>query len=266
MHGLVKCALACAALVITLGCSSTRITQAPTPALPGQQARVFRGPVVQPVQLQYLLALPEGYDEDKQKKWPLVLFLHGMGERGSTLTNVAVHGPPKLVAQGRKFPFILVAPQCPLGDFWHAEQLIALLDDVKKQYRVDDDRVSVTGLSMGGYGTWELATTFPQYFAAAAPICGGGGIIPIAAANADRRANIKALPIWAFHGAKDNIVPLSESESMVNQLKRIGNNAKLTVYPNANHDSWTETYNNPELYSWLLQQTRQPAVKSWSSR
>jgi predicted peptidase len=199
------------------------------------------------VKLDYSLYLPQGYEKEG-KAWPLVLFLHGAGESGQDLNKVKVHGPPKLVEAGKEFPFIVVSPQAPrMG--WDVNTLNALLDDILSNYRVDRDRIYVTGLSMGGFGTWALAAAYPERFAALVPICGGGNT-----ADAKKLVNI---PIWVFHGAKDNVVPPSRSESMVNALKEAGaKNLKFTLYPNANHDSWTETYNNPEMWNWLLQQKR----------
>lgn len=202
------------------------------------------------MELEYLLSLPKEYDKDRGKAWPLMVFLHGAGERGSDINKVKVHGPAKLIEQGKEFPFIIVSPQCPENQWWpnRVETVMALIDEISEKYRVDPKRIYLTGLSMGGYGTWAIASTFPNRFAAIVPICGGGQ--PYLAAN------LKSVPIWAFHGAKDPVVPLNESERMVNAVKAFGGNAKLTVYPEAQHDSWTETYNNPDLYEWLLKQSR----------
>jgi predicted peptidase len=209
------------------------------------------------VTLKYLLYLPEDYE--KQASWPLVLFLHGSGERGDDLQLVKKHGPPKLIAAGRKFPFIVVSPQAPKskGRGWEPFELTALLDDVSEHYKVDADRVYVTGLSMGGYGAWSLAAYTPDRFAAIVPICGGGD-----PALARRLAK---LPIWVFHGAKDPVVPLERSEVMVEALKKRESDVKFTVYPEALHDSWTETYENPQLYEWLLKQ-RRPAPEAESAK
>lgn len=198
------------------------------------------------VQMDYLLYLPENYDE--QDSWPLLLFLHGAGERGDDLELVKKHGPPKLIDQGKQFPFIVVSPQCSEGVWWQPTELVALLDEIGGKYKVDADRVYVTGLSMGGFGTWELAGYAPDRLAAIAPICGGGETF-----HARRFAH---LPVWAFHGAKDTAVPLERSQIMVDELKERGGQPKLTVYPEAGHDSWTETYNNPQLYEWLLEHKR----------
>ncbi len=199
--------------------------------------------------INYLLFLPDGYAKSKEK-FPLMLFLHGSGESGSELAKVKVHGPPKIVETKHDFPFILVSPQCPEARRgWDPNVLNGLVDEIVEKYRVDKDRIYVTGLSMGGFGTWALAATFGDRFAAIAPICGGG--------NPNDAAKLKDMPIWVFHGAKDTTVPPQRSEEMVNALKAAGNTqVKFTVYPDAGHDSWTETYNNPELYAWLLQHKR----------
>lgn len=209
------------------------------------------------VTMRYLLFTPRDYDQDKNKKWPLMIFLHGAGERGTNLSKVAVHGPPKIVANRADFPFIVISPQCAPGQVWEKEAVIALLDRALKEYRVDPDRVYLTGLSMGGFGSWALASSYPDRFAAVAPICGGGNIIDVLLPAKGTEAALKTLPIWAFHGAKDSTVKLEESERMVDAFKRNGNNdVRLTVYPEAQHDSWTETYNNEELYKWFLEHTR----------
>jgi predicted peptidase len=207
------------------------------------RADSFTTTVTRTVSASYLVSLPEGYGTVDQK-WPLVLFLHGAGERGSDLELVKKHGPPKLIAAGTSFPFIMVAPQCPENQWWSEDVLAALLDRIEETYSVDKFRVYVTGLSMGGYGTWRLATLNPDRFAAIAPVCGGGDVSTV--------CSIKNTPVWAFHGAKDPVVPLQESQQMVDKLKSCGGDVKLTVYPEAGHDSWTETYDNPELYTWML--------------
>jgi predicted peptidase len=201
------------------------------------------------VTLKYFVYLPADYD--KQDKWPLILFLHGAGERGDNLDKVKVHGPPKLVAEGKPMPFIIVSPQCPNGHWWNNEliPLSALLDEVESNYKVDQDRVYLTGLSMGGYGTWALGAYSPNRFAALIPICGGGEMLVTRA--------LRNMPIWAFHGGKDPVVPVKRSQELIDALKRTNDDAKLTIYPDALHDSWTATYNNPEIYEWLLKHKRQ---------
>lgn len=197
-------------------------------------------------QMQYLLYLPEDYET--KDAWPLLLFLHGAGERGDNLDLVKVHGPPKLIDKGKHFPFIVVSPQCPKDQWWDATILTGLLDQLVEEYKVDTGRIYVTGLSMGGFGTWALAAKTPKRFAAIAPICGGGEPLWV--------RNIKDLPVWAFHGAKDPVVPLERSTIMIEAMKKAGASPKLTVYPDLAHDSWTITYENPELYNWLLSHER----------
>jgi len=222
-----------------------------------QEAKIFKQQITHSVELRYLLFFPEGYKEDDSKRWPLMLFLHGAGERGTNLSKVALHGPPNLVKTRKDFPFILVAPQCSSGQTWSDEELLHLLDDLQQKHRVDENRIYLTGLSMGGYGAWSLGLKNSDRFAAIAPICGGGTILDILLPRPGKLAALKRLPVWVFHGAKDSIVPLRESENMVEALKKEGNpNVKFTVYPEADHDSWTETYNNQKLYDWFLQQSR----------
>ena len=220
-------------------------------------ARTFHWNTTRAGEMQYLSYVPKDYAGKDGKRWPLMLFLHGAGERGTDVQRVAIHGPPKLVKQGKEFPFIIIAPQCAEGDRWHDDALLELLDHAIREYAVDKNRVYLTGLSMGGFGTWKLAVAHPELFAAIVPICGGGETIDVLLAARERGAALKSLPVWAFHGAKDPVVPLEESERMVNALKKLGGKeVKLTVYPEAQHDSWTETYNNPELYEWLSKQSR----------
>jgi predicted peptidase len=205
----------------------------------------------------YLLFTPRDYKAEGEP-WPLLLFLHGLGECGNNeLARVKVHGPPKLVEAKGDFPFVLVSPQCPpqpggLKDIpkaWKAEQLIQLVDHVSNNMNIDSDRVYVTGLSMGAYGTWRLVAAYPERFAAAVPICGGGE-------PGEWADSLRRVPIWAFHGARDAVVPLSESEKMVDAVRRAGGDVRLTVYPEVEHDSWTQTYDNHEVYQWLLSHRR----------
>ena len=151
---------------------------------------------------------------------------------------------------------MVVSPQCPAGQFWSNEILFPLLEEVLDKYRVDRNRVYLTGLSMGGYGAWKLAASFPERFAAVAPVCGGGDVLPVVLAESKKLRAIKTLGVWAFHGADDPVVPVQESERMVAALRRVGNDAKLTIYPECGHDSWTQTYNNPTLYDWFLEHRR----------
>jgi predicted peptidase len=214
----------------------------------GQQAQKLEVQIVKNLELEYLLSLPKNY-RSSRKKFGLILFLHGSGESGNDLEKVKKHGLPKMLEAGLELPCIVVSPQCPAGTWWNTETLAALLDDLEKTLRVDAERMYVTGLSMGGFATWELAIKHPQRFAAIVPICGGGE--PFFASE------ITHLPIWVFHGAKDDVVPLEYSQRMVEALKKYGSKrVKSKIYKRASHDSWTKTYANPKLYSWLLEQKR----------
>ncbi len=210
-------------------------------------------------ELKYLLYLPPDYSKSSDNKWPLMLFLHGAGERGTDVNRVAIHGPMSLVKQGTNFPFIIVAPQCPAAEIWDNEPLLQLLDRIESTYAVDTNRVYITGLSMGGYGAWRLGLGCPERFAALAPICGGANMIEVILGSWEKEhcKEMLKLPIWAFHGAKDDVVPPIESERVINSLKGIGHkNIKLTVYPQAKHDSWKDAYADPKFYEWLLKQSR----------
>lgn len=199
-----------------------------------------------PVLIHYWVFLPEDYS--LRKKCPLLLYLHGSGERGTDLEIVKRHGPPALIATGKLPRMIVISPQCPPGSRWDAGELLALLDHVEKQLAVDPDRIYVAGNSMGGIGTWELIAAMPERFAAAAPVAGGGKIPDLL-----RLAN---LPIWAFHGALDKTIPIDSTQQIVDALRAIGSKAKLTVYENRGHDICDLTFQREDLLEWLLQQQR----------
>ena len=196
----------------------------------------------------YLLYVPN--EKPSTGKYPLLLFLHGRGESGNDLERVKKHGPPSFLDEVSDFPFVTVSPQCSDHDVWQTRPLLRLLDEIESKLPIDKNRIYVTGLSMGGYGTWEVAQVAPDRFAAIVPICGGSQF------ELERVDVLKSLPIWAFHGAKDDVVPPEETERLVERLRSQGADVKYTLYPDAEHDSWTETYNNPELYSWLLSKSR----------
>lgn len=192
-------------------------------------------------EIKYLLYTPKNYRKDEPN--PLMIFLHGAGERGNDLELIKKHGPPKLIEAGVELPFIVASPQIALGEWWSPSTVIWVLEDIRERLNVDTSRVYLTGLSMGGYGTWETASKYPDLFAAIVPICGRGD-----PGMADR---IKHIPTWIFHGTKDTVVPESYSAAMYEALEQYGN-VSYTIYPDAEHDSWTETYENKKLYEWLL--------------
>ena len=213
-----------------------------------QSKEVFEVTIVKTIGYKYLLYLPKGYNENDKTIWPTILFLHGAGERGNNLDLVKLHGPPKL-AEKKDLPFIIISPQCPAGQYWDLDILDALLKHAVSKYKIDESRLYLTGLSMGGYGTWNLAVRYPQRFAAIAPICGGG--------DTSKVCNIKNIPVWAFHGTQDKAVPFKMSESMVNNLKSCGGNVEFTIVQDGGHDVWTQAYDNPLLFEWFLKFTNE---------
>ena len=220
-----------------------------------QSAQTLTSNISKQPLLNYWLYLPPEYDKQSAKQWPLILFLHGFGERGdsrSDLEWVKLHGIPRLLESDKDLPFIVVSPQCSRQSWWTLQQrpLKLLLESILAQYPVNPAQVYLTGLSMGGYGSWSLGIAYPHLFAAVAPICGGGVPSEVAA--------LKNVPVWAFHGAKDDIVLLHRSQDMVTARQKAGGDARLTIYPEATHDSWTSTYNNPELYDWFLSHEKPP--------
>lgn len=230
-----------------------------------QVVQRFEATITRPVDYRYLMSLPNGYDEQTERRWPLILFLHGAGERGTDPWLVAKHGPPARVQGDRSDPvarvlqdeFIIVSPQCPPDQWWDAAAVMALLDDVSVRLRVDPSRVILTGLSMGGYGTWDIGVRWPERFAALVPICGGGTDGVARSTAGERRAALRALPVRAFHGARDRVVVLAESERMVAALRAVGGvDVTLTVDPEAEHDSWSKPYADPALYAWMLERRR----------
>lgn len=208
--------------------------------------------IEQELKLGYALELPENYEETVKsgEKLPLLLFLHGMGERGSNLELLFKEGLPRLIKSGKKFPFLTLIPQCPEESLWTDEttSLHALLTEIMEKYNVDEKRIYITGISMGGFETYEMAMAYPDLFAAAVPICGG-------VANLMKRSYLERLtplPLWIFHGELDPTVDVSLSKTIYETLKGLGaKDIHLTTYPDLAHDAWTRTYDNEELYAFL---------------
>lgn len=223
------------------------------PARPveGQQQGSFRRRGAAALAARFLLFMPQGFARDQGKRWPLIFFLHGSGEAGTDLAKLKKYGPPKLVKTRPKLPFIVVSPQLPKDEPWPNDVLDALLDEILARLPADRDRVYLTGLSLGGYGAWSWAADSPRHFAAIAPVSGGG--------NAEQICRLKDLPVWAFHGEKDLVVPLSEERALVQAVNACGGQAKLTVYPGADHNVWARVYDAPALYDWFLKNRRAPA-------
>jgi predicted peptidase len=216
--------------------------------------------------LPYRLLTPSKIEEGK--KYPLVIFLHGAGERGTDNEKQLVHGIPDFVKNRDKYPAFVIVPQCPENQKWAdvdwtakthtlpkepsapAKLLLALLETFIKEKPVDTNRIYLTGLSMGGYGTWDLIARKPDLFAAAAPVCGGG--------DEATAPKIKHIPLWVFHGDKDTVVLPERSRNMVEAIKKAGGNPKYTEYKGVGHNSWVKAYSDPEFFAWLFAQKRQP--------
>lgn len=218
------------------------------PALALAKSRALRRSVTIRARLDYLAFLPKSYAA-KGPGVPLIVFLHGSGERGADLEKVKTWGPPAIAEKNPDFPFMVVSPQLAEGEAWHALALKGMLDQVLAHYNVDQRRVYLTGLSLGGYGAWDLASRYPHYFAAAAPICGGGIARTVGA--------MRAIPTWVFHGKLDDAVPEAESARMVEALKAAGGSVKYTVLPEGGHvDAWVHAYDQAGLFDWFLEQRK----------
>lgn len=216
--------------------------------------------------LPYRLLKPRNYD--RSKKYPLVVFLHGAGERGDDNTKQLVHGMNDFASDEimAKYPAFVFAPQCPAEQKWvdvdwgakshtlpekpsrSLSAALQAIEALRQEFSLDEKRIYITGLSMGGYGVWDAIARRPELFAAAAPICGGGD--PALAKQ------VQVVAIWAFHGDADNAVPVERSREMIAALKAAGAHPKYTEYPGVGHDSWTQTYHDPALYEWLFTQRK----------
>lgn len=190
---------------------------------------------------------------------PAILFLHGAGESGSDgLRQTTVGIGPAIVREPARFPALVILPQASRGYGWRGFNLAAAeaaLDDIERHFDVDRDRVSVTGISMGGYGTWLLALQQTERFAAAVPVCGGLDRAGMAT-HAQAAQRLRTLPQWVFHGAADDIIPVGESRAMVSALEAAGAPVRYTEYPRVRHNSWDRAYAEPELMPWLIRQRR----------
>ena len=211
--------------------------------LPGKQVEVEAQPY------DYLAYLPLDFRHGNGRSWPLLLNLHGSGERGDDLQLLYRTGLPTAIAEGMHLPFIVVSPQCPEGRGWNSAQLLKLLDELEERYPVSC--VVATGYSMGGFGSWRLAETAPHRLAAIAPICGGGE-----PSNAEKLVN---LPVWAFHGARDKAVSREHSQRMVDAVNAAGGDAKLTLYADKGHGIWDSIFRDQRLYDWLQQNCERKA-------
>ncbi len=230
-------------ILTTMATACALWAQSPAPGKQVEQQLTLKNGGTVP----YLLYLPQDY-ETKTGKVPLMLFLHGRGESDGPLSVVKKWGPPRLVEHGENLPYILVSPQCPRSDSWdkptQQAALLELLQHVSDQFRVDTDRIYLTGLSMGGYGSWRLAADHADKFAAVVPVCGGG--------NPADAPKLKWLPIWVWHGTEDKAVPFRRSTEMVEAIQQAGSTTiRLTTLEWIGHNSWEAAYATPELFQWL---------------
>ncbi len=225
-------------LLLTQGCASQKQPQLLDASMDTQLAE----------KLDYYLYFPKNYEAKEEAQFPLLLFLHGGGESGDTLTALKRNGPPKLIVEGREFPFLILAPQNPHPkQWWNTRAVKQLLDTVAAHHRIDKKRIYLTGLSRGGGAAWEMAVHYPETFAAMAVVC---GMTPLPYASWINRD----MPIWVFHGEEDASIPISESETMVAKLKEMGYDVTFTKYPNVGHNAWTPAYTTDALYEWFIEQ------------
>ena len=200
--------------------------------------------------LQYYLYYPADYNGNSKEKFGLLLFLHGGGEAGGELGELKADGPPKLMAEGYPFPFLVLSTQNPhKKKWWNLNAVNKLLDEIIANNNVDPKRIYLTGLSRGGSAAWDLAVQYPDKWAALAVVC---GMTPTPYAHwIDKK-----LPIWVFHGDKDEVIPVTESDVMVAKLKEMGYNVNYTRYKGVGHNSWTKAYVTDELYTWMANQKK----------
>jgi predicted peptidase len=211
--------------------------------------RVHRGPHGR--EAPYSVFVPYGYEDDRQ--WPLIVFLHGSGETGvDGVKPTGVGIGPAIRRNEHGFPFFTVFPQSQRGT-WQAgsqdaETALAILEEVRVLFRIDPGRIHLTGISMGGFGTWGIAASHPELWASIVPVCGGGD--PASAGC------ISHIPCWAFHGEADNVVPVEQSRRMVAALRSAGGQLRYTEYEGVGHNSWDPAYATPELFEWIADNSR----------
>ncbi len=200
----------------------------------------------------YILQSPN----DKKTRKPLIVFLHGSGEKGTNLEKVKAHGPLKYAASHPLDAYVL-APQCPDDDYWDPDALYQLIQKIQNENAVDAQRIYLTGLSMGAWGAWNLAIAHPETFAAIVPICGFVDRVPMI-----ENCKLAHIPIRVFHGLLDDVVDVSYSTSIYKKIKSCPDSQiTLTIFDDANHDAWTRVYDNEEIYRWMFQQTQKAYPK-----
>ncbi len=196
----------------------------------------------------YLTYLPDGYEVDTDQRWPLLIYLHGPQEAGTDLDRVKQNALPKLLEQGKKVPMIVIAPQLEAEKWWVPAHVNDLVDELVQKYRVDADRIYLSGIMMGGFSSWYTAGFYPDRFAAIVPVRAGG--------DPSLAPALKTVSAWAFHAEKDPGVPISRNRRMVNAVNKAGGNAKLTAIPGDNERIYNQVYQREDIWPWLLKQSR----------
>ena len=242
------CRALCTMLASLLICNPVEAAQN-APLVAGHQPR----PAIAQGGYPYQLFLPRTAVSSREQRWPLMIFLHGSGERGDDIARVKVHGPPKIADSDPDFPFILISPLLPAEQDWDIAKLNVILERALETLPADRSRVYLTGLSRGGHAAWKWAAAEPQKFAAVAPVAGRGDPATACA--------LKAKPVWAFHGDRDDVVIPEGSFAMVRAIRACGGSPRLTIYPDLGHNAWDPAYDDPGLYLWLLSHRLESAQK-----
>ncbi|MHC1706904.1 MAG: phospholipase [Bacteroidales bacterium] len=199
-----------------------------------------------PVKYPYMVYLPADYQQSPSKKYPVLIYLHGGSHRGKDLEKLKEWGPPKLIDEGRNFSFIVVSPQCPANKLWISENWFEpLLDELSGKYRIDTSGIFVSGISMGGFGTWQVAMDFPGRIKAIVPLCGS-------CKDSVNICRINHIPVWAIHGVNDGLVSVKHSDRLVNRLKKCMGNVKYSRLENRHHGIW-DLYEGEDIYEWFFQ-------------
>lgn len=208
---------------------------------------LYGGDIKKPlVKYPYLIYLPADYSIEASKKYPVLIYLHGGSHRGNDLEKLKEWGPPKLIAQGRQFNFIIVSPQCPENKLWITDDWFEpLMDELAAKYRVDTSNIFVTGISMGGFGTWQVAMDFPDRIKAIVPLC-------VSCKDSVNICRISHIPVWAFHGVNDGLVSVKHTDRLINRLQKCNAEVKYSRLENRHHGIWN-LYDTDEIYDWLMQ-------------
>ena len=215
----------------------------------------FQTVIPKAYKLSYQIFLPAEYGVDPERRWPLILSLHGAAARGTDSSQILKADLPATIEAGVDYPFIIIAPLCPADTWWsdHLPAIDILLKEVNDRYLVDNNRISVTGVSMGAFGVWHLGVAYPQRFSALVPISGGAAWFY---GFPEKARSLAHVAVWIFHGEADPIIPLREAMVLADELKAVGNSSRLTIIPESGHDIWKQVYRMPELIEWLGEQKR----------